>query len=369
MSKRPGNRDLGEIVESIGRTLKAKKEAAIPETPQTAPKPLAPIAQPPLWPEPTRGTPNSFKQLTRAQNKLLDASVAISTDPATTKDAAFIARELVQATLPHKNPGNVEAWQRTNGNVSLVIQPGWNPQEKKTYGFPYGTIPRLLLFWMTTEATRTKSRRLELGPTLSGFMVELGLDPNRGGKRSDARRLRDQMERLFQGKFSFHKHQQDNGRGSHAWLNMEVAPEGELWWSMKDPQQTALWGSWIELGQRFYEAITAAPVPVDKRALKALKRSPLALDLYSWLTYEAFRAHKSGKSRYETWGQLHSHMGGEYRQLNDFRRKSKAALRKIKVVYPGLKLGKKQGGIEILPESYPALQSRQVTIDGTCRTL
>ena len=62
-------------------------------------------------------------------------------------------------------------------------------------------------------------------------------------------------------------------------------------------------------------------------------------------------------------------MGGEYRQLNDFRRKAKAALRKIKVVYPGLKLGKKQGGIEILSESYPALQPRHVTIDGTCKTL
>src|SRR5205823_9015231 len=123
-----------------------------------------------------------------------------------------------------------------------------------------------------------------------------------------------------------------------------------------------------ELGQRFYEAITAAPVPVDKRALKVLKRSPLALDLYSWLTYEAFRAHKSGKSRYETWAQLHAHIGGEYRQLNDFRRKVKAALRKIQIVYPGLKLGRKQGGIEMLAESYPALQARQVTIDGTCKT-
>jgi hypothetical protein len=58
----------------------------------------------------------------------------------------------------------------------------------------------------------------------------------------------------------------------------------------------------------------------------------------------------SSGPRYETWAQLHAHLGGEYSHLNDFRRKAKAALRKIKVVYPGLKLGKKQGGIEILPE-------------------
>ena len=130
-----------------------------------------------------------------------------------------------------------------------------------------------------------------------------------------------------------------------------------------------LWGSFIELSQDFYDAITAAPVPVDMRALKALKRSPLALDLYSWLTYEAFRAHKSGKPRYETWEQLHAHIGGEYGRLDNFRAKAKAALIKIKTVYPGLKLGGKQGGIEILPESLPALQPRNMTIDGTCTTL
>jgi Plasmid encoded RepA protein len=353
MTRQSLRRDLAEVVESLSRKLKAKKEAATQETPQR----------------------ESYKPLTRAQNKLLDASGAIFAEPATARDAAFIARELVQATLPHSNPGDVPEWTRCNGNITLAIQPGYmndpkEPSRRVCVGFPYGSIPRLLLFWMTTEATRTKSRRLELGPTLSGFMTELGLNPaTGGGKRSDARRLHDQMERLFRSRFSFEKHHGDDTRHGKAWLDMQVAPKGELWWSVKDPQQTALWGSWIELGEDFFVAITAAPVPVDKRALKALKRSPLALDLYSWLTYEAFRAHKSGKPRYETWAQLHAHIGGEYTHLNNFRKKATGALAKIRVVYPGLKLGKKQGGIEILPESYPALQARQVTIDGACKTL
>ena len=152
-------------------------------------------------------------------------------------------------------------------------------------------------------------------------------------------------------------------------LNMHVARKTVFWWNPRQPDQINLWGSFIELSQDFYDAITAAPVPVDMRALKALKRSPLALDLYSWLTYEAFRAHKSGKPRYETWEQLHAHIGGEYGRLDNFRAKAKAALIKIKTVYPGLKLGGKQGGIEILPESLPALQPRNMTIDGTCTTL
>jgi hypothetical protein len=273
--------------------------------------------------------------------------------------------------LPHKNPGDVPAWTRSNGNATLVIQPGWNAEKGKSVGYPYGTIPRLLLFWITTEAIRTKSRRLELGRSLNEFMTELGLNPETGGgKRGDARRLRDQMERLLQSRIGFQKRTETGARTGLAWLNMEVAPEGDLWWDTKNPDQSALWGSWIQLGEGFYAAVTAAPVPVDMRALRALKRSPLALDLYSWLTYEAFRAHKSGKARFETWEQLHAHMGGEYKNIGDFRRKAKLALRKIKVVYPGLRLGKKQGGIEISPQSYPALLPRQIaSIEGRWKTL
>ena len=37
---------------------------------------------------------------------------------------AFMARQLVQATLPHKNPGNVPHCSRTNGGLAVTIQPG-----------------------------------------------------------------------------------------------------------------------------------------------------------------------------------------------------------------------------------------------------
>ena len=60
-----------------------------------------------------------------------------------------------------------------------------------------------------------------------------------------------------------------------------------MWWH-PHPDQTALWESWIELGEKFFNAVMASPVPVDMRALRALKRSPLALDLYALISYRAF---------------------------------------------------------------------------------
>jgi len=304
--------------------------------------------------------------ITRAQLAVIDAAARIMTDAPGDDDRAYMARQLVQATLPHSNPGDVPVWTRKNGKLTLVIQPGWNAKAGKSLGYPYGTVPRLLLFWITAEAVRNKTRRIELGRNLTDFMLQLGLNPNNGGagaKRSDARRLREQAERLFRAKLSFQMDEESDGREGVSWIDMAVAPKGQMWWNPRDPDQATLWGSWIELGEDFYEAIVSAPVPVDVRALKALKKSPLALDLYAWLTYEAFRASRKRQSRFVSWGLLMKQLGTDYAGEADFRRKTKAALNKICVVYPGLRLGKRMGGIEVLPTSLTAIQPAPV-IDG-----
>jgi hypothetical protein len=206
-----------------------------------------------------------------------------------------------------------------------------------------------LLFWITTEALRTGSPRLELGPSLNAFMRALGLDPSRGGPRSDARRLRDQMERLFRATISFEQHVAGEGYEGSDWLNMRVTSKGHLWWDLREPDQPQLFDSYIVLSEEFFQAITSAPVPANMQALKALKRSPLALDLYAFVSYRAFVTTQTGKAQFVTWAQLAGQLGTDYADVTNFRKKTKAALRKIKVVFPGMRLGSKQGGIEILP--------------------
>lgn len=287
--------------------------------------------------------------ITHQRSTFLGAAEAIRLHPEKI-EAAFLARQLVQATLPHKNPGNVAAWSRTNGNLTLGIQPGYDFQTGKSYGYPYGTIPRLLLFWITTEAVKTGKRRLELGQSLASFMRQLGLNPATGrGKRGDAKRLQDQMQRLFQARISFQKTSEEQGRKGQAWLNMEVAPEGCFWWDEKEPEQGAFWESWIKLGEEFFTALLTAPVPVDMRALKALKRSPLALDLYAWASYTAFRTQQTGQSRFVAWKWLHKQIGAEYHDMREFARKARLALRKVQAVYPELGIEYRKGGINVLP--------------------
>ena len=119
--------------------------------------------------------------LTKRQTSLVNAAVEIGLATATVKDASFISREFVQATLPHRDP-KTNTWQRRNGNYTLSLQTGFDDVGDPV-GLPYGVIPRLLIFWLVTEAVRIKSPVLQLGNNLASFMRDIGLDPTHGGKK------------------------------------------------------------------------------------------------------------------------------------------------------------------------------------------
>lgn len=298
-----------------------------------------------------------LKPIGRQTAKLIQAATEIQMDGPADHDKAFLARQLVQTTLPHADPGAVPVWSRSNGNVTLLIQQGYK-SNGEGIGHPYGTLPRLIMYWMTTEAVRTKNARLVLGDSLAAFMEELGLDSRSKGPRSDRVRLEQQMRRLFAARISFEGTLQADGAGAEMVEYMPIARRTVFWWSQKDPAQKALWESYVELDSEFFAAITANPVPVDLRALRALKRSPLALDLYSLLTYQAFRASKTGRPVYMTWRQMQTALGTSYASHTDLKKSIKLALAKIGAVYPGLEIGDRDGGIEVLPESTPAIAAR-----------
>ena len=214
-----------------------------------------------------------------------------------------------------------------------------------------------VLAGLVQEALRTRSRRLELGDSYNKFLGEIGFDPNTGGgKRGDAKRVKEQTRRLFASTISFiQSGELMPEREGERRLNMSVASASELWWDPKYPDQVNLWDSWVELGEKFYAALTAAPVPVDLRALRVLKHSPLALDLYAWATHKALSVARKGKPQFVSWRGLKGQFGADYNDIQNFRRKAMQALRKIHLVYPGLKLQDATGGIVVIPTSRTAV--------------
>lgn len=189
-----------------------------------------------------------------------------------------------------------------------------------------------------------------LGRSLNAFMREVGLSPTTGGgKRGAGRRLHNQMDRLFSARISLIQTTQvtQDIRKKNR-LNMEIAPQSELWWDARRPDQGALFPSWIKLGEEFYAALVEMPVPVDMRALRALKRSPLALDLYAWVCYRAFViVQKNQPPQFMSWEMLSRQLGTDYADNKDLKKKGQAALRKVEKLYPGLKIGKAKGGFTV----------------------
>lgn len=271
-------------------------------------------------------------------NKFITEALAIEAEAAKEAGAiGYMARVLTQATMPHKKVIGSE-FERFNGLFTLSIL------APSKIGLPYGTIPRLLLSWLTTEAVRAKSPELVLGHTLSSFMRELNLVPS-GGRWGTITRLREQMQRLFSATISCTYEGKANASG----IGFNIAKEYHLWWEPKQPDQAALWQSTVTLNKDFFAEITDRPVPIDMRALNALKRSALALDIYCWLTY---RMSYLKQNTSIPWGALQAQFGADYTRTRDFKKKFIGQLKSVIAVYPEAKV-ENDDNVLILKPSKP----------------
>ena len=209
-------------------------------------------------------------------------------------------------------------------------------------GLPYGRYPRLLLAWVTTAATRTKTPRLDLGPSLSSFMAELGVVPTGGrwGSHSPTAPTNQTAVLVV--------HLLHPGRpqgGTYQDAGFRVAQRMELWWDAKAPEQAAIFGSHVDLTEEFFRSITDRPVPVDIRALRAL-RAPLALDIYTWLTYRNSYLQKRVTI---PWEALELQFGSDYHRTRDFKAAFLKHLEAVVTVYPDARISEGTKGLILKP--------------------
>jgi hypothetical protein len=284
-------------------------------------------------------TPAARKTGGDALERLIAQTLAIETESAQEAGAmGYMARAMVQATMPHKR---TEAlfFERTNGSFALVMT------GNAKVGLPYGTIPRLLVSWLTTEAARTKERVLVLGPSLSSFMRELGLTPA-GGPNGPITRLKDQMQRTFCAAVSCLY----GSKEYQAYMGFTIADRYKLWWDQKSPEEALTWRSEVRLGERFFEEAVSCPVPVDIRVLKALTRSPLALDIYCWLTY---RVSYLKRKTAIPWEALQMQFGAGYPLTalvkRNFKREFLQQLRKVHTIYHQANFEVTENSLILLP--------------------
>lgn len=300
--------------------------------------------------------------------ELIATQLAIDAEDAKSAGAlGYMARALVVATMPYKDP-KTDAFTRQNGDFRLRIVAGYEG------GIPYGIYPRLLMSWVTTEAVRKQSPVIELGDSLRIFLRDvLDLRSSGGGARGSATRVTEQMKRLFGSLVTaqYSGTQQQRGfvlrnvliadgleldEAELADIDQPAPPaagaDGTLWTPQAE-HEAGQWRSKVRLSHGFFTECVENPVPIDLRAYKALRDSPLAMDVYTWLTYRM--SYTQRRTRPMRWESLMGQFGSGFNLADpqqarrDFKKAFLRALKAVLVVYPEAQIEVTDNGLVLLP--------------------
>jgi hypothetical protein len=294
--------------------------------------------------------------LTRTQLRLLVAGEQIQQEPPDRAD--FLHTVMCQVGMPRRRT-EARTFERHSGHTSVLLEAGklWNGTQWMEQPLPYGTTPRLVMVHVSSEAIRTRNRSIEVGDSMRQFLTTLGMQTN-GGERGGYTVFRRQMEALAACRLSLGM--QEEGRV----VTMDAKPIKRFEaWLQHDGTQHTMWPGVLELSQDFFDTLAVHAVPLDYRALAALKHSALALDIYTWLAHRLCRVSRANGVML-SWENLRDQFGQEYGTSKDFKKEFRRALHQVRVVYPDARLDEIDGGL-ILRESRPPLSRTSVAMPAT----
>ena len=281
----------------------------------------------------------------RTARRLLNARDRILNESPDRTD--FLHTVMCQVGMPRRMT-EARTFERHCGHVSVLLEAGklWNGREWAQQPLPYGTTPRLVMVHLSSEAIRTRSRRVAIGDSTRQFLTALGMQPS-GGERGGYTIFRKQMEALAACRLTIGM----QAAGKVVTVDAKPIKRFEAWLQHDSSQQT-LWPGLLELSQDFYETLTLHAVPLDYRAISALRHSALGLDIYTWLAHRLCRIDQAGGIKL-SWENLRDQFGQEYRTSKDFKREFRDVLRQVCTVYPDAKIAETPGGLVLKPSPPP----------------
>lgn len=272
-------------------------------------------------------------------------------------EIGFLYSGWCQAALPHKRLEDDAVWQITTDHVCLVVAPGHRAMPSGTpvsVGVPYGSRARLILFYLQSEALRTRSPEIELGRSMTIWLRRMGIPV--GGK--SMKDVRDQAERISRCRMTF-----EVSQGSRSGLVHQNILDTSMFVHEHGPDgQGALLLETARLSDRFFEQLQRHPVPVEEAAVKQLANNSMALDIYCWLTY---RLHSLQGPKSVSWKALHGQFGRSVARLYHFRSLFRVNLELALAVYPAAEVDSGPEGL-ILRPSRPPVAPKMVSMAG-CR--
>lgn len=290
------------------------------------------------------------KEVVAAQQPDQPSKTSLILPGSSEENVGYSARVFAQVALPQRNPGDKPFIERSDGNLTLTMRPGYVsvPGEKpgqieRVQKYPFGVYPRLALTYVSTEAFLSKSPVIDLGHSMRSFLSKLGVEYS--GKTN--RLVKEQLAALFSAELTLHGSDQNAAGAGTVTEFFRVAKGYSLWWANDESEGIdGLWSSTVRLSQDFYESIVKEPVPVDLRALRSLGGSPLRIDVYLWATY---RVHTLETPTSVTWSELYTQFGSQYGRPRAFKSPFIKALQEVQAVFPQLNVEVTESGVTLHP--------------------
>ena len=283
--------------------------------------------------------------VTKQQNKLLD----VGTEIASTKQdeygefMSFTHAVLCQVGLPRAKT-DAREFMRKSGDAWVNVQAGWLDEGKGPVQqpIPYGAMPRLALAWVSSYAKRYNTREVPIGNSAAEFLRLMGME-SQGARYAT---LRKQMHALAACRLQLGF----KGRT----FNGQPVEQFDAWLANGKADQRTLWPGVMVLSDVYFNSLIESAVPLDNRALHALKGSALALDVYAWLAHRLHRI--EGRPVILHWKSLREQFAQEYQGKDpdkDFKKKFLPVLHNVQVVYPQAKVKQVTGGLMLMGSSPP----------------
>jgi hypothetical protein len=288
---------------------------------------------------------------TKAERHAVDAAATMLSDEEARLGITHAG--FAMSSLPHKRIDE-PLWRREGHRTTLLVEAG-RDRRGSVIGVPYGSIARLILLYLQTEAVRTGSPEVELGRSMNSWMGRMALST--GGRTY--RLVAEQARRISACRLTFFTDRENGAEARHNGAFVQDAIS--LWGVVGDDQQPLLWQDRVRLDPGFWRSLKEHPVPVREEAIKAIGTRSLAIDVYVWLAY---RLHSLGKATPVSWAAVHGQFGAGFRLARQIKPTFTEALNLALAVYPEARVDVAKEGFILHPSppAVPKAEARRLGI-------
>jgi hypothetical protein len=276
------------------------------------------------------------RAVAKLDRQCIEAAFAVMTDEE--QRIGVMHAGFSMTALPHKDIEEA-VWTRRGGSVRLRIDSGTD-EAGLPVGIPFGSIARMILLYLQTEAVKTRSREIELGRSMNQWLSSMNID---GGGRQ-YRLVREQSRRLSLCRLTFYRTMDE---ATHV-TNSSFVRDAIL--PTRATDQLPLWREVVRLDEGFYESLIAHPMPVLESAIKQIGSRSMAIDVYVWLAY---RLHHLAKPTPVSWRAVYEQFGGGYAQFRQFKAKFREPLALALAAYPEARVSADDDGMTLFPSAPP----------------